>query len=133
MHLINTLNGKIVHGNKIYCKGLSDLYTPEKEAGTEKSTVKAQSTNDAINVSPEKQTSPTIPGLHLSTPSKSKLRKMKKNKSKDTCQIISSNVNINEFEFENVEVESRENKRGRNSPQDDRRTRQKSECDLDLC
>ena len=43
---------------------------------------------------------------------------------------------MNEFEFVSVEVndiESRENKRVRNSPQDERRTRQKSDCEIDLC
>ena len=64
------------------------------------------------------------------------MKKMRKNKVKEASKNAPSNVNMNEFEFVSVEVndiESRENKRVRNSPQDERRTRQKSDCEIDLC
>ena len=84
----------------------------------EESTVKDKS-KDVNSVTPEKQLSPTIPGLHLSILSKSQLKKLRKNKAKEASKNAPSNVNMNEFEFVSVEVndiESRENKPVRNYP-----------------
>ena len=140
-HLIGNLNGKLVHGTRIYCKGLSDLYTPEKNSGTEK---QEDNENSVTKSSPEvKETqklspSPTIPGLHVNTLTKSQLKKLKKNRSKELNQSNVLGVNLSEFDFDSVDecpsgsTSSSISKRPRSSPQEDRRTRQRSSCEIDL-
>ena len=77
--LIDSLNGIKVHDNKIYCRGVADLFTPEKQ------TVETSQQIPKIDVQ-ESSPQSIIPGLVLEEKSKSQ-RKRERKKKKPTEKI----------------------------------------------
>ena len=85
LEIIEKLDGMKVHDNKIYCKGLSELYTPEKKDGN------SVDSNPVITPLGNKAAAPAvIPGLVITEPSKSQKKKEKrKKKSKENNKSVS--------------------------------------------
>ena len=77
LEVIEKLNGTKVHDNKIYCRGLSPLYTPEKKAEHEEEI--NDTPNPKITVNGRK---PDIPGLTISELTKSQKKREKRKKRK---------------------------------------------------
>ena len=98
LNIVKNLNGKMIHGNKVFCKGSSDLYTPKKsDTNVEKPDLTENVDNaiepleealtDCTSKNPTKQATldnKVIPGLppQAQTLSRSQLKKLRKQISK---------------------------------------------------
>lgn len=131
LNAISYLNGKVLFGNKIYCKGSSNLFTPTRDITD--TAGKNGSPSSKISLTPDAS---SIPGLVLS---KRQLKKL--NKKKANLQETVNTVNISDYEFDNLDSsvlsgkniakdgvdDIQDKKRNRTSPLDElRRMRPKS-------